>query len=57
MTKIAISRPAAIALLVREGVSREAAAERVDKARVAARFNDGFGRVPYYYPKDLYDLR
>lgn len=52
-TTMALSRPAAIAHLMRSGMARDEAQAVVDAAPVAARWNDGLGRVAYYYPKDL----
>ena len=40
-------------LALRAGLDPEQAEALLEGVRVAARWNDGFGRVAYYYPTDL----
>lgn len=49
MTQLAFSEVAAISWLVREGLTRDEAQERVKGARVAGRYDGD----PFYYLKDL----
>ena len=49
MTQLAFSKVTAISWLVREGLTRDEAQERVEGARVAGRYDGD----PFYYLKDL----
>lgn len=51
--EIALSRPAALHVLRSAGLDPDTAQDVLATVRVAARWNGGFGRCPYYYPKDL----
>jgi hypothetical protein len=55
--EMALSRFAAIVQLKRAGLTEEQALEAIETARVAARWNDGLGRVAYYYPRDVESAR
>lgn len=52
-TQMALSRPASLQHLRRAGLDPEQAEALLEGVRAAARWNDGFGRVAYYYPTDL----